>query len=68
MRVMPLKVLIKIGGGPEIDEADVIVPGADTVDAPKPLDDADGVPMDVVIDEEIGVLEVLALTDAVGGD
>ena len=41
---------------------------SDSVNAAKPLDDPDRVPVDVVIDEVIAVLEVLALGDAIGGD
>ncbi len=44
------------------------VHAADTVNAAEPLDDPDWIPVDVVIDEEIAVLEVLALGDAIGGD
>ena len=40
---------------------------ADTVDTSETLDDAYGVPMDVVIDEVIAVLQILSLADAVGG-
>ena len=45
-----------------------VVRRADAVDAAEALDDADGVPVDVVVDEPVAVLEVLALGDAVGGD
>ena len=36
--------------------------------AAESLDDADRIPVDVVVDERIAVLEVLTLGDAVGGD
>src|SRR5438034_6209813 len=42
--------------------------GADAVNAPEPLHDADGVPMDVVVDEVVAVLEVLTLRNAIGAD
>ncbi len=42
--------------------------GADAVDAAEPLDDPDRVPVDVVVDEVVAVLKVLALGDAVGAD
>ena len=45
-----------------------VVGRADPVDAAEALDDADRVPVDVVVDELIAVLEVLPLGDAVGGD
>jgi hypothetical protein len=44
------------------------VGGADAVDTPEALNDADGVPVDVVVDEVVTVLEVLALRDAIGAD
>ena len=44
------------------------VDAADTVNAAKALDDADGIPVDVVVDEVIAVLKVLALGNAVRGD
>ena len=46
----------------------LLVGRADPVDAAEALDDADRVPVDVVVDEVVAVLEVLALGDAVGGD
>jgi hypothetical protein len=39
-----------------------------TVDAAEPLNDPDGVPVDVVVDDRVAVLEVLALAHAVRGD
>jgi hypothetical protein len=41
---------------------------AETVDATETLDDAHRIPVDVVVDDGVAVLEVLALADAVGGD
>jgi hypothetical protein len=41
---------------------------ADAVDAAEALDDAHRVPVDVVVDEPVAVLQVLAFGDAVGGD
>ena len=45
-----------------------LVAGADAVDAAEALDDAHRVPVDVVVDQVVAVLKVLALGDAVGGD
>ena len=45
-----------------------MVGAADAIDAAEALDDADGIPVDVVVDEAVAVLKVLALGDAVGGD
>jgi len=41
---------------------------ADTVDTAEALDDANGIPVDVIVDEVVAVLKVLAFADAVGGD
>ena len=60
-----LDVLVKFHVGPVVDELDDAVLAADTVDAPETLYDAHWVPMDVVIDEVIAVLQVLSLADAV---
>ena len=61
-------VLLQLHVGPEVDELDALVGRADAVDAAEPLDDADRVPVDVVVDDRVAVLEVLALADAVRGD
>ena len=46
---------------PVVDELDDGVLRADAVDAPEALDDPNRVPVDVVVDEVVAVLEVLAL-------
>ena len=61
-------VLLQLHVRPEVDELDALVGRADTVDAAEPLDDAHRVPVDVVVDDRVAVLEVLAFADAVGGD
>ena len=61
-------VVLVVLGGPEVDAVNGLVRGVDAVDAAKALDDADGVPVDVVVDDRLRVLEVLAFADAVGGD
>ena len=63
-----IDVFLQLHVGPEIDELDARVGRADAVNAPEALDDADGIPVDVVIDEEIAILKVLPFADAVGGD
>ena len=47
---------------------DGVVRAADAVDAPEPLDDPHGVPVDVVVDHVVAVLEVLAFRNAVRRD
>ena len=66
--VFELEIFVEIHVGPVVDQLDVFVRGADTVDAAEPLDDANGVPVDVVVDHHVAVLQVLALGDAVRGD
>ena len=41
---------------------------ADTVNSPEPLNDADRVPVDVIVDEIVAVLQVLAFGNTVGGN
>ena len=61
-------VFLQLHVGPEVNELDALVERADAVDAAKTLDDTHRIPMDVVVDDGVAVLEVLALADAVGGD
>ena len=42
--------------------------GADAVDAAKTLDETHGVPVQVVVDDVVAVLQVEALGEDVGGD
>ena len=53
---------------PEIDQLDHIVFAANTVDPPKPLHQTNRVPVNVVVDQAVAVLQVLAFRNAVGGD
>ena len=59
---------VQILGGPEIDELHGVARAADPVDTPKTLDDADGIPVNVVVDQGVAVLKVLAFANAIGGD
>ena len=54
--------------GPEVHELDLGVGRADAVDAAESLDDPYRVPMNVVVDEIVTVLQVLAFADDVGAD
>ena len=58
-------VLVEVDVRPEIDELDGCVLRADAVNAPEALDDADGIPMDVVVDHAVAVLQVLSFRNAV---
>ena len=66
--ILEIDVFFEVLGGPEVDQLDGGVDAADTVNAAKALDDPDRIPVNVVIDEQIAVLEVLALGNAIGGD
>src|SRR6185312_13423719 len=66
--VFQVDVFVEVGRGPEVDELDGRVGAADAVDAAETLDDAHRVPVDVVVDEVVAVLQVLAFGNAVGGD
>ena len=57
-------VLVQVHVRPKVDQLDTGVFAADTVDPAKPLDDAHRVPVDVIVDEVVTVLQVLALADA----
>ncbi len=52
---------------PEVDELHCLVNGADPVDPTEALDNSNRIPMDVVIDQMIAVLEVLPFGNAVRG-
>ena len=65
---LQVDVLVQLHVGPEVDQLDDAVARAESVDAAEALDDAHRVPVDVVVDQVVAVLEVLALGDAVGGD
>ena len=60
---LEVDVLVERDVRPEVDELDLGVGRADAVDAAEALDDADRVPVDVVVDQVVAVLEVLTLGD-----
>ena len=63
-----IDVLIQIHIRPEVDELDMLIFTADTVNSPEPLNDADRVPVNVIVDEIVAVLQVLAFGNTVGGN
>ena len=63
---LELDVVVQRQVRPEVDHLDGGIAAADAVDAPEPLDDADGIPVDVVVNQIVAVLQVLPLGDAVG--
>src|SRR6185295_6950381 len=66
--LLEVDVLLELHVGPEVHELDTVVGRADAVNTPEALDDAHRVPVDVVVDQPVAVLEVLAFGNAVGGD
>ena len=62
------EVVVEIGDRPEIDQLHGFIARADAVDTPEPLDDAHRIPVDVVVDQQVAVLKVLAFADAIRGD
>ena len=66
--VFEIDVFVQVLRRPEVHQLDGFIHAADTVNAAETLNDADGIPVDVVIDEVIAVLKVLALGNAIRGD
>ena len=66
--VLEVDVFVQVLRGPEIDQLDGAIHTANTVNAPEALDDANGIPVNVVIDKIIAVLEILPLRYAISGD
>ena len=65
---LQIDVIIQLQIRPEVHKLNVLVPAADSVYSSEPLDDADGVPMYVVINKVVAVLQVLTFGYAVGGN
>ena len=63
-----IDILIQSNIGPEIDKLNHLVFAADTVNTAKTLNNANRVPMNIVVDKIIAVLEVLTFGDTVGSN
>ena len=50
---------------PEVDQLDLCVAAANTVNTPKTLNDAHGVPVNIIVDQIIAILQVLAFGDTI---
>ena len=61
-------ILVQLHIRPVVNQLDDIVSAAYTVHTAEALDDAHWIPMDIIVDEEITILQVLALGNAVGGN
>ena len=66
--LLQVDVFLKLHVGPEVHQLNAVVARADAINPPEPLDDANRVPVNVVIDQPVAVLKVLPFADAVGGD
>ena len=58
-------VIVQCQIGPEIHKLDVLVSAANTVDSSKTLDDAHRVPVNVIVDQIIAILQVLTFRNAI---
>ena len=65
---LEIDILVQVHVRPEIHKLYLLIPAADAVDAPEALDDAHGVPVDVIVDKVVAVLEVLTFRDAIRSD
>ncbi|GBE29202.1 hypothetical protein BMS3Bbin04_00213 [bacterium BMS3Bbin04] len=59
--VLEIDVLIQIISGPEVDELNLLINAAQAVYSAEALDDPHRVPVDVIVNEIIAVLQVLSL-------
>ena len=66
--VFELEIFVEIHVGPVVDQLDTFVRRADTIDAAKTLDDTHRIPMDVVVDHHVAVLQILPFGDTIRGD
>jgi len=66
--VFQVDVLVQIGRRPEVDQLDGGVGTADAVNAAKALNDTHWIPVDIVIDQRVAVLQILAFGNAIGGN
>src|SRR5437868_586289 len=64
--ILEVDVPVEVLGGPEVDKLDAVAGAPDTVDPAEALDNADRIPVNVVVDQVVAVLKVLAFADAVG--
>ena len=58
--VFDIEIGVEVFGGPKVDERNPLVAGTDAINTPEALDDTDGVPVDVIVDEKVAILQVLA--------
>ena len=66
--IFQLQVYVHVGRGPVVQHPYRSAAAADAVDAPTPLDETHWIPVDVVVEHGVAVLQVLPFGDAVGGN
>ena len=59
---------VHVFGGPVVDHPHGSIAAANTVNASKALDNAYGIPVDVVVEHSVAVLQILPLRDTVGSN
>ena len=64
---LQVKIIVEFDVWPVIDQLDDIVFRADTIHTSETLDDAYRIPMNIVVDQVVAVLQVLSLRDTVCG-
>ncbi len=62
--VFEVDISVEIVGRPEVNQLDGFVHAPDSVDSPKSLDDANRVPVNVVVDQVVAVLKILTFGNA----
>ena len=60
--------LLRSSVGQKFTSWTAFVGAADPINTPETLDDPDGIPMDVVVDEIVAVLKVLTFGNAISGN
>ena len=63
-----LDVIVEFHIGPIVNQLNDFVAAPDTIDASKALNDAHWIPVNVVVDKIVAVLQVLSFADAVGSN
>ena len=58
---LQIDILVQVHVRPEIHQLYLFIAAPDTVDSPETLDNAHGVPVNIIVDQIIAVLQVLAL-------
>ena len=66
--VLEIEILVEVGRGPKVDQLHRMAGTTDSVDPAKALDDSHWIPVDVIIDQIVTILQVLAFRNTVSGN